>query len=230
MKNDNRIILLKHKERKGTLMSRVDGVRYASGEYIISLDQDDLYINNLLFEKLYKKAKELNADIIQYLYLIYNSRNTNYKRVKFPIPKKKLITQPELRMTFLTKINEKRFGVCSTRAIWDKFVRRKTYLEAIEDLGDEYLNHIFIFYEDTLMMFELSQIAFSYYYYDILGYRHNAYLEGKSRPFQSNLKGIFAMNKIYFIKLLLYKIVLNMIDIIFIKNGDLINVAQKLDL
>ena len=42
MKDDNRIILLKHKENKGTLMSRADGVRYASGEYILHLDKDDL--------------------------------------------------------------------------------------------------------------------------------------------------------------------------------------------
>ena len=56
------------------------------------------------------------------------------------------------------------------------------------------------------MMFELSQIAFSYYYYDIEGYRHNGYLEGKSRAFQSNLKAISVMNHLYFIKLLLYKI------------------------
>ena len=35
MKNDNRIIFLKHIERKSTLLTRVDGIRYASGEYII---------------------------------------------------------------------------------------------------------------------------------------------------------------------------------------------------
>ena len=64
MKNDNRIILLKHKENKGTLISRVDGVRYASGEYILNIDQDDLFINNLVFENLYKKVKELNVDIL----------------------------------------------------------------------------------------------------------------------------------------------------------------------
>jgi hypothetical protein len=109
-------------------------------------------------------------------------------------------------MSFLQKINEKRFGLCSTRVIWDKFVRRETYLEAIEDLGDEYLNHFFFTYEDTLMMFELSQIAFSYYYYDIEGYRHNRYKEGQSRVFHSNRLEILAMNELYFIKLLLYKI------------------------
>ena len=205
MKNDNRIILLKHKTRKGTLMSRVDGVRYSSGEYIIQLDQDDLFINNLLFEKLYKKAKEVNVDIVQFSTLFYRKKNRKFV-LRLSIAKNVSITQPELRMTFLQKINEKRFGQSTTRTIWDKFVRREIYLEAIEDLGDEYLNHLFFLYEDTLMMFELSQVALSYYFYDIEGYRHNGYKERQSRAFLHNRKGILAMNQLYFIKLLLYKV------------------------
>ena len=38
MKEENRIILLRHKESKSTLLTRVDGVKYASGEYIIQID------------------------------------------------------------------------------------------------------------------------------------------------------------------------------------------------
>ena len=69
-------------------------------------------------------------------------------------------------------------------------------------MGDEYLNHKFFFYEDTLMMFELSQVAYSYFYYDIFGYRWNTYNAGKSRI---DTIGTVAMNQLYFIKLLLYK-------------------------
>ena len=57
--------------------------------------------------------------------------------------------------------------------IWDKLVKNEIYKNAIDDLGDEYLNHKMFLYEDTLMMFELSQVAYSYYYYDIIGYRMN---------------------------------------------------------
>ena len=71
MKNDNRIILLKHIENKGTLMTRVDGVRYASGEYKLNLDQDDLYNDNLFFETIYNKATELNIDILQFSTIFY---------------------------------------------------------------------------------------------------------------------------------------------------------------
>jgi hypothetical protein len=119
------------------------------------------------------------------------------------IPKNISITQPELKKILLMKLNE-RFGRYWTM-IWDKFVRRETYLEAIEELGDEYLNHIFFEYEDTLMMFELSQIAFSYHFYDIIGYIYNLYRAGQSRALISHKREMLAMNQLYFIKLLLYK-------------------------
>ena len=205
MKNDNRIILLKHKENKGTLMSRADGVRFASGEYILNLDQDDLYINNLFFEIIYKKIRELNVDILQFSALNYENKYKNFKlQVKMPV--NKIITQPELKISFLQKLGVNRLGGCTTRMIWDKFVKSEIYKKAIEDLGDEFLNHRVFLYEDTLMMFELSQVANSYYFYDILGYRLNLYNQGQSRDHSSDNERILAMNQLNFIKLLLYKI------------------------
>ena len=206
MENDNRIILLRHKENKGTLTSRVDGVKYSSGEYILHLDQDDLFLDNLVFEKIYNRAKELNIDILQFSTLCYKN-NYQKHRLYINMPSNELILQPELRVAFLNKKGKNRLSSFGTRMIWDKFVRRDIYLEAIKDLGDEYINHKLFLFEDTLMMFELSQIAHSYYYdYNIFGYRLNMYDQGKSRDSSSNKKSILAMNQLYFIKLLLYKI------------------------
>jgi len=206
MKNDNRIILLRHKERKSTLLARVDGIRYSSGEYIIQIDQDDMYINNLLFEKLYNKSKELDID------LIYFNHFSSYKPKLFiPIfpsfSKNVIIKQPELRIAFLIKGGENRLYNCKIRTIWNFFTRRTTFMEAIEDLGDEYMNHIFRLYEDTILMFELSQVAYSFYYYDILGYRHCVFRSGQSVNKNKTLeKEILAENQLLFLKLLLYKI------------------------
>jgi glycosyltransferase involved in cell wall biosynthesis len=206
MKNDNRIILLRHKERKGTLLTRVDGIRYASGEYIIHIDQDDMYINNLLFEKLYNKSKELDTDLIY-----FNHFSSSKSKVFIPIfpsfPKNVIIKQPELRNAFLFKSGENRLYKCKIRTIWNFFTRRTTFMEAIEDLGDEYMNHIFRVYEDTILMFELSQIAYSFYYYDIFGYRHCVFRSGQSVNKNKTLeKEILAENQLLFMKLLLYKI------------------------
>ena len=170
MKEDNRIILLRHKKRKSTLLTRVDGIRYSSGEYIMQIDQDDIFLNNLLFEKLYNKSKEIGVD-------------------------------------FLFKDGENRLCECKIRGIWHFFTRRATFMEAIEDLGDEYMNHIFRLYEDIIVMFELSQVAYSFYYYDIEGYRHCDYLSGQSVNKNINLENeILAENQLLFLKLLLYKI------------------------
>jgi glycosyltransferase involved in cell wall biosynthesis len=206
MKNDNRIILLRHKERKGTLLTRVDGIRYASGKYIIQIDQDDMYLNNLLFEKLYNKSKELDLDLIYFNYFTYYNPKL-FKPQIISIPKNVIIKQPELRTEFLLKGGKNRLYNCKVRMIWNFFTRKTTFIEAIEDLGDEYMNHIFRLYEDTLMMFELTQVAYSFYYYDIVGYRHNIFRSGQSINKNETIeKEILAMNQLLFIKLLLYKI------------------------
>ena len=92
--------------------------------------------------------------------------------------------------------------------IWDFFVRRTTFMDAIEDLGDEYMNHIFRLYEDTLMMFELFQVAYSYYFLDIdMGYRHCTFNCGKNKEKDDKLeKEILAMNQLLFMKLMLHKV------------------------
>ena len=206
MKEDNRIILLRHKERKSALLTRVDGIRYASGEYIIQIDQDDMYLNNLLFEKLYNKSKELNVDMIYFNF--FSSDNPKVFIPKFPsFPKNVIIKQPKLRSAFLKRGRKYRLYNCKIRAIWNLFTRRTTFMEAIEDLGDEYMNHIFWLYEDTIMMFELSQVAYSFYYYDIEGYRHCLFRSGQSSNKNKTLGNeILAENQLLFIKSLLYKI------------------------
>ena len=206
MKEDNRIILLRHKERKSTLLTRVDGIRYSSGEYIMQIDQDDIFLNNLLFEKLYNKSKEIGIDLIYFNY--FTSKSSKVFTPFFPsFPKNTIITQPELRNAFLFKGGENRLYNCKIRGIWHFFTRRTTFMEAIEDLGDEYMNHIFRFYEDIIMMFELSQVAYSFYYYDIEGYRHCDYRSGQSANKNKNLeRELYAENQLLFIKLLLYKI------------------------
>ncbi len=206
MKNDNRIILLKHKERKGTLLTRADGIRYSSGKYIIQIDQDDMYLNNLLFEKLYNKSQELDIDLLLFNYFTSDESKV-FKPKLTSIPKNVIIKQPKLRTEFLSKRGYNSLYNCKTRMIWNFFTKKTVFIEAFEDLGDEYMNHIYRLYEDTIMMFELSQVAYSFYYYDIEGYKHNTFRSGQSVNKNITLeKEIYAENQLLFIKLLLYKI------------------------
>jgi hypothetical protein len=52
-KIDKRIVLYENKINKGILYTRCFGINKAKGKYIITMDQDDLYINNYLFNILF---------------------------------------------------------------------------------------------------------------------------------------------------------------------------------
>lgn len=78
--NDKRIKIL-HKENAGVSAARNDGLKMATGDYIIFCDSDDWMSENAC-EVLYKKAIESNADVvIGDVYMAYENGKSKY--VKF---------------------------------------------------------------------------------------------------------------------------------------------------
>ena len=63
-KEDPRIILLENKENMGTLYSKSIGVFYSKGEYIQSLDSDDMLCNKKYLSIAYDEAIKGNYDFI----------------------------------------------------------------------------------------------------------------------------------------------------------------------
>ncbi len=62
-KYKNNIKIINHEVNQGAAASRRDGIAAATGEYIIHLDSDDYSLPDT-FERLYQKAKEIDADIV----------------------------------------------------------------------------------------------------------------------------------------------------------------------
>lgn len=111
---DDRIIIFNHEINCGAAASRNDGLKIAKGEYVIFLDSDDYFYQDML-EVSYNYAVKENADIV-----IFGSetmdngllKKTGYHfRCVDSIAKKKL---------FLPKVRH---------VPWDKLVRKKTLLE-----------------------------------------------------------------------------------------------------
>lgn len=76
---DSRIRVL-HKPNQGVSAARNDGLKMATGEYVIFVDSDD-YVPAEAYEKMYAKAKETNVDIV--LADMYQVKNGELKYAQF---------------------------------------------------------------------------------------------------------------------------------------------------
>lgn len=161
-KKDKRIILLKNKQNKGPFYSRNKAVVFAKGEYIQFMDSDDILINNIL-EKSYKIAKKNNIDIIQYKFV---KRKHKFYIVD-EITSLNIINQPELSdQMFYGKGKLKQANLY----IFNKIIRKKTFLEALLFIGDDLLNTKLYMNEDLLQLFSVLRVANSLLFINCVGY------------------------------------------------------------
>ena len=103
---DPRIILLKNKENMGSLYSKSIGVLYAKGEYIQSLDSDDMLCNQKYLSLVYDEATKGNYDFIESKALYINEKK---KTIGYRYP----------------------FWV----VLWSKLVKKELYLKSIFNVG-----------------------------------------------------------------------------------------------
>ena len=63
---DSRIKLVNHFKNLGVYHSRIEAILNASGEYILLMDPDDMYLNQNLFQEIYNYNLKNNLDIIEF--------------------------------------------------------------------------------------------------------------------------------------------------------------------
>lgn len=109
VKNNSNVILIKSKQNKGVSNARNEGIKKASGKYIMFSDSDDWYEKDAV-EKLINAAKTKNADFVVSNYYI----NKNNKKIKVDISSyfsKEIITKEEIisymTLTSCSKLIEK---------------------------------------------------------------------------------------------------------------------------
>ena len=103
---DPRIILLENKENMGTLYSKSIGVLYARGEYIQSLDSDDMICNKKYLSIAYNEAIKGKYDFIESKALyIRETRKSMYYRNPFWV------------------------------VLWSKLIKKEIYLNTIYNVG-----------------------------------------------------------------------------------------------
>ena len=98
-KKDPRIVLYKNKKNMGTLYSKSIGVLLAKGEYVYSLDSDDMFCSENYLSTLYINAKEGEYKFIETkaLYIDLKSKTIMKKRSNWMVLWNKLIETEHYR-------------------------------------------------------------------------------------------------------------------------------------
>ena len=161
---DKRIILIKNKKNRGTLMSRNIGILFSKGKYLLLPDPDDILYKNIL-NICYKFAEKYNYEIIRFnLYL-------GQKQIHF----EKLVQIIGNKIVFQRELSTYSFYATQELKVVDlnvsnKLIKKEVYIRAINYLDKIYLNLYMIYMEDALINVILHKVANSLKNLNILGY------------------------------------------------------------
>ena len=73
-----RVVILTHSENKGCAMARLEGMKRATGEYLIQVDSDD-YVTPDYVEKLVTSAKKYGSDVVVCDYFYFHDNHIDRK-------------------------------------------------------------------------------------------------------------------------------------------------------
>ena len=74
---DERILVI-HQKNSGTSSARNTGLRVASGEYVMFMDNDDYWNDSFCLEKIVKQLNESNADVLMFSTIEYWQNEEKY--------------------------------------------------------------------------------------------------------------------------------------------------------
>lgn len=109
----SQVKIINHKQNLGVAAARSSGIKSATGEYIIHCDPDD-FVEIDIYEKLYSKALETDADIITCDHYRISESNKIIQNIYY-------LSNPQDCLA--NWYNKKRGGNYSM--LWDKLIRRK---------------------------------------------------------------------------------------------------------
>ena len=173
LETDPRIRIFHHIINLGLYRSRLDGILYSRGKYIIAFDTGDFYEDNYALLDAYNIMEKYNLDSCKFLFRII----TNFSDLtKFNIPYHvgiggKIKYEPKNIKDF----NDKIFKTCGN--IWNRLVRANIYIKGLLLLNNLMLNVYKNMWEDIWYNEIVNKVSYSYAIIERVGYVY--YVDGQ---------------------------------------------------
>ena len=130
---DNRFIVIR-KQNEGTLLARKTGLENSKGEFIASIDNDDIY-NRQFLEKMYSKIQQTNADFV---YCNHNNHGAVSELSDYE-------WSSDISQNIASAMSWKKL----TLLCWDKLIKREIYANV------RFPNAHLTFLEDQIQMIQV---------------------------------------------------------------------------
>ena len=159
MIKDKRIILLQNEENRGILYTKTKGVLNAKGKYVMTLDEDDIYVQEDVFSTLYEEAEKNNLDILGFAsytsHIKFDKKVAVMRYIETPI-----LHQPDVAKRMYIAYNN---GYVSRvgNVIWNYFFRTDLFIKSIKQIDDKYFKVKMNFNDDYLLFFLLTRNAYN---------------------------------------------------------------------
>jgi len=167
---DNRIRIINNKRNMGTLYSRCIGTLKAKGEYIIGLDNDDIFFNENVFKIIYLNAKSNDFDIVEIKSFNIPNYSPSYDQIidgKYIYhPNNLILHQPKLGLFSIFYNNKLEFR---DHFAWGKLIKAKIYKKAVNKLGYKRYSLYNCWMDDMLIVFILFNTAKSFIFLNLFG-------------------------------------------------------------
>lgn len=165
---DSRIVTVFHEKNSGCVVTRRDGVRKSTGEYILFLDGDDFLAGNAC-QNLYKKIKEKNVDILHFGSTVVANNNVDKTTCdwvqQYIVPCFEDITASYSGEITSVCYKDHKFAF----TLWNKLLKGDVVRHAFTYCMDEWLNlgdDSYVFFLISFFSNSYSGISENYHYYN----------------------------------------------------------------
>ena len=151
-KEDHRIKIINNEKNMGTLYSRCIGALLSKGKYVIPLDNDDMFLNNDVFDVIYDDIEKSEIEIINFRAITLWNINDFFEKKRLSIWRTQkcnyIMYQPKLGIYGHKRCN-----------LWTQCIKTEVYKNAINLYGEERMKNYVNFFEDCIMTNIIYQIA-----------------------------------------------------------------------
>ena len=166
----------------GCWRTRLDGILYSRGKYIILFDSGDLYEDNYVLEDAFNIMEKYNLDSSKFLFRIIRSYKT-YKEssIFFHVNENsRIIYGP----TDISNFNNYIFQGWGN--IWNRLTRANIYIKGIYLLNDIVLNLYKNVWDDVWFNSMINKVSYSFLIYERVGYIYMQNGAGEGSPKQDS--------------------------------------------